>query len=69
MERRGIFHKWVEGAQNYVKCLVREAVGKRLLGRHKRKWEHNTKTIIREIEKKELIWLLIRNTSMVRAKS
>jgi hypothetical protein len=69
MERRGICHNWGRGLQNYVNCFVREAVGKRLLGRHKRKWEQNTKTLIKEIERKEIIWLLIRNNSMVRAKS
>jgi hypothetical protein len=55
--------------QTKVKCLLREAVGKRLLGRHKRRWEKNTKTIVKEIERKELIWLLIRNNSIVREKS
>jgi len=43
--------------QNYVNCLVRKALGKRLLRR-----EHNTKTILKETERKELMWLLIRNS-------
>jgi hypothetical protein len=58
-----------EGVENYVKCFVTEAVRKRLLGRHKRRWDHNTKIILKETERKELIWLLIRNNSMVREKS
>jgi len=57
------------GVQNYVKCLVREAVGKRLLGRHKRRWEYNTKTNPKATEREILLWLLIRNNSMVREKS
>jgi hypothetical protein len=57
-----------EGVQTYVKCLVRETVGKRLLRRNKRRWEYNTKTVLKETERKELIWFLIRNNSMVREK-
>lgn len=69
MERRGIYQGGGGGEQNYVKCLVREAVGKRLLGRHKRRWGHDTKTILKETERKEVIQLLIKNNSMVRENS